>query len=490
MRKFDIDEILLEANYKSNKGYIDLESVEDIQLLKHVMYDMGYSHNIITEYVDELFYQNMKDKIFRLEQSELNENILDNILKFISKGWQKLKSYITNLFEIAFNELKKDYTFEKEYTINITPELSENINVAANLIKEAKSGAIDAMKGLYNEALVCEYIWEHKDISVVNIDKIKYKEFKNEFSTNINNYKSKIKDTKVISEIETGSRAMANYLINNAKIKGLIIVGVFQSGKKTTITEKKDISIIVRRGLSKEEILNYSLKLYSGKEIGMSNSTSLRTVYNLTAKDGVPPEKSKLTNIYTEKFELILEKKKQTDPKFKKYFNILSDIRKKMNALKNQVSINPELSDKIEIKLNKYRKVVTLLRNYINPIYAEIVFTILKEFSGDDNNKKILVRNLLQLLGFTNMETKILLSIMKENSEGNKVVDAILDEHPDFDLSNINLTKPAKVTIRINNGQELIVKLNFSEGEKQKVKGLVSFKKVKSVDPKFWQDVI
>ena len=49
MREFDIDEILLEANYKHPKGYIDLSLYEDILFLENIMYDMHYDSDIITE---------------------------------------------------------------------------------------------------------------------------------------------------------------------------------------------------------------------------------------------------------------------------------------------------------------------------------------------------------------------------------------------------------------------------------------------------------
>ncbi len=54
MPEFNIDEILLETSYRSKKGYIDLDLIEDIHLLENTMYEMKFSPEIITELINSL----------------------------------------------------------------------------------------------------------------------------------------------------------------------------------------------------------------------------------------------------------------------------------------------------------------------------------------------------------------------------------------------------------------------------------------------------
>lgn len=54
MTEFDIDDILLEASYKNKKGYIDIQSSDDIKFLENIMYEMKYPSELITEFIENL----------------------------------------------------------------------------------------------------------------------------------------------------------------------------------------------------------------------------------------------------------------------------------------------------------------------------------------------------------------------------------------------------------------------------------------------------
>lgn len=497
MHEFDIDEILLEGSYKSKRGYIDLKSIEDIQLLENTMYEMGYSPKLITEYTDELMYENMKRQIYVLNPADLNEGIIYDILRFVSKSWQKLKSYISDLFNNASKELEDDYTFDKSVSVTIPSELSEQIIMSLNLISEVKSKSDDAKKGYYNEALVCNYISEHKDKKLVNIDDDLFKPHKKEIDTAIKKYQTEL-SPEVKKEVDVGSRGMSNYILNSMADKGLVIVNIWMSGSSKQMVDKKDISIKFKKGLSKKEvdhIINYSLKLYSGREVGISNSTAVKMIMILTSPNGVT--KGKASGPYVEWFEQEVEEKKRTDKKYKEHEDELEKLntdkenrKEELRALYGKGTLAYKNADANDEKLKKIRGAITVHRNPLNSLYAGISFNILSTFIKKKENKEMLVRNLMQLLGLDAKDTKILMVIMKKAESGkNKIIDALLDEHPEFKLNDINLTKPDNIAIKINNGQELIVKLSYKEGEKKHAQASVSFKNVKSREPDVWQSV-
>lgn len=157
MREFDIDEILLEANYKSKKGYIDLESIEDIQLLENTMYDMGYDSNLITGLIQNLTearpnHEIHKDDVYRFNPAygEKIETVLDELgvkvdfdMKFIktespSNPALFLAGY-KNVQAIPKNELKlyldpTKYNYKKSEDGTLTLILKNGKNLEFNII--------------------------------------------------------------------------------------------------------------------------------------------------------------------------------------------------------------------------------------------------------------------------------------------------------------------------------------------------------------------
>lgn len=478
MVDFNIDDILREASYKSKKGYLDLSLIEDVRFLENIMYEMKYPSNFIVEYIDDLMYENIRKKLYTFESKDLlDDGVLDSIKKFISTTWVKLKSFINTAFNKASKYLKDGDTFDEEYKMIIPIQLYENVNVASNLLIEAGSPE-EAKKGYFNEALVCQNILKYSaDKMVVNISPDKLKIRNKEINTIIQKYRKEISDKKVIDEAEIGSEAMSNYLINSAKSNGVVIVDIFLSGMEKNIMEKKDITLFLKRGMSEPEAENYSLKLYKGFEIGMSNMTVNSLIYNLTNTGGPATEKGKRKNEYTEEVEKILLKMREENPEYKKYWNAskkLSDKKKKYKK-----------GDKEYKVLEKKR---TVVRAPLNAMHAEVVFKFLKKFIDDEENKKIFISNLLQLIGFSDSDTKILLAVMKRSAD-NTIVRAIIDTHPELSLKDIKLTKPARITIKVFNGGKLIVKIDFNEGEKRKALGKVDFSKQIPVEPEYWQSI-
>ena len=126
-------------------------------------------------------------------------------LNKIKSSWSKLRA---KLKSIITTRLKKADPGE-EVRIPIPAMGSDN------LITEARSGELEAIKGNYNEALLLQMIYETKS-DVIQIDK-KYQKNKSAIDQKVKQWDSALKGAKNGDKakpvIEQGTKAMLQYLI-------------------------------------------------------------------------------------------------------------------------------------------------------------------------------------------------------------------------------------------------------------------------------------
>ena len=288
---------------------------------------------------------------------------------------------------------------------------------------------------------------------------------------------------------------MANYILSNTKKKKLFIVDVGLSAEGKS-KEKKDISITVTNGISEEDVQNFSLKLYEGTGIGLINSTAVKFIDSLTDPTGKTSDTTgpaNENNPEVKKFRALILKENP---------NYFSDIEKErsvnrdMNKLKNiikkgLVKTNKELGV-IKAKIQKLRDIRRPLRPDIDALHAKVSYKIFTDFIKSEKNKKIFVKNLMDQIGFNENDTKILAAIMKSSEKGGKKVkffDKLLDIHPEFDLSDIYLSKSKtqNVSIVVNNGSIIICRITYKEAKG--LVGIVDFSRVQAVNPSDYSEV-
>ncbi len=119
--------------------------------------------------------------------------------------------------------------------------------------------------------------------------------------------------------------------------------------------------------------------------------------------------------------------------------------------------------------LEKERRI---LREPINPRVAKIVYDIIKPYS----NTPEFGENILKMLGFTDKDTKMLMSVSTEKKS------LILDDHPDLDVSHITLEHVGVSIKVVGPTGKTIVSFGVKEGERKAVAGKVSFADVVPVD--------
>ena len=101
-----------------------------------------------------------------------------------------------------------------------------------NLKDLLNEGALQAIKGNYNEALTCQYIYNNDGSKGVGITP-KYKHYKSEINTIVGKWDKDLKNaaetkyTKVKKIIDTGSKDMAKYLVGSVINEDAIIIGVY-----------------------------------------------------------------------------------------------------------------------------------------------------------------------------------------------------------------------------------------------------------------------
>lgn len=383
--------------------------------------------------------------------------------------WTSLKSKISNLF----SDKLKDAELGDEIKITIPIEIKTEIE------KELKEGALAAIQGNYNEVLVLLMLYS---ISVPGVKiAAKYEKYRNDIVNSVEKWKNDLK-TKVSGDsfakaeaiIKKGSEDMARYLIAEAVKNDSVIIGGYSdnlSFQRGGISSKADIQLFLKKK-GKEVLQGYSLKLYTGKSVGLANTTAVGLATHLGGKAAGEAVKKaiKEDSRLRELIEIAkgFDKIKQELKRLKKGGDSEKLAKKELKKLgyteQGMMGLDIDVIDK---KRNEARKP-------INPRIAEIVYNVLKPIS----KTPAFAENILNIMGFTDKDTKMLMSVVTVGKKGMK--SEIIAEHPELDLSNIKL-ELSGVSINVKGPTgKVIASFGVKEGEKQAISGKVSFA---DVDP-------
>ena len=404
-----------------------------------------------------------------LQEIRFLKKMGDNIVRKLKATWTALKRGISMLFN---REVKRAPLF-KEVEINIPAQVKEDIlSQHDNVLLE---GGLEAIKGNYNEALVCQFLFNHRG-EQVNISK-DYEKYRLPINQTVQKWDKDLRAfnpkqyNKNIAIIKKGSLDMANFLITNAVSQKATIIGAyldnlaFQDG----IDFKADIRIAIMKE-GKEILDGYSLKLYSNKSVGLANTTARGLCQHLggdkyASKFDQMSQSDRVLNDLIKKAS-DLDKIKQDHKKH------LKGDAKATNRLKTLRGLSDrQISQLDQTKLEAARKEA---RKPINPRVAELVYQTIKDLEGTEQ----LGERILDIMGFNDKETKMLMAITTAKKS------QIISKHPDLDLSDIKIDPPAgRVTINIvgPTGKN-IVTFGVKEGEKKAVSGSVSFAGIEPED--------
>ena len=342
-----------------------------------------------------------------------------------------------------------------------------------NLVTEARSGDVEAIKGNYNEALLLQMIYETKDPTIQISDK--YKKNKSSIDQKVKQWSNALKNSsggeKAKPVIIQGTKAMLQYLIQTTKQADSIIIGGYLDNLSFLdggIGTKGDIGLhIMKEG--KEELQDFSLKLYSTKSVGLANSTASGLAGHLVGPKG----KSEVDKIIEQDEELqVLMKAANTLDRTK---NALKDYnsnneKKKQSGLNRLTKYGFKPSQIKKLDINKLRDQRQIARTDINPRLAEIAFDVITKFQK--KNPKKFNENLLEILGFNDHDTKILMAVTTKKGS------VIIDRHPELDLNNVKLVKTGVSIKVVGPTGKTVVTFGFKEGEKKAVTGKISYASV------------
>ena len=391
----------------------------------------------------------------------INESLISSIFDFMKKSWNKVKSYFKNVVSGLIDNGMSDLQIGQETDIIIPASIAKEKSGIESSTDLQKEGAIEAIRGNYNEALTVKYVIEKNDspidvvltehidenyvIKVVQLD-AEGKRYIPELESIVNDWDKKLrvaagsKYEEVKAVISLASHDMSSYIINAVgKNKGNILE-IFLDNKSFLqgAEFKADIRLRVKK-VSGEEILKaYSLKMYQTKNVNLANSTKTSLVRNLCGDN----EADKFT------------KELSSDPKFKQ----LDKVAKETNLAVKHAKADGEDEDYI----NDLRADREEARYPLNQYLAEKVSNKLNSFyKSTPQNKETFIKNLLRLMGYEDTETEFLMALV-----GPKQVKAgksqIIDKHPALDFSDIDIVNdPGKVSIKIINKKTNKVLINF-----------------------------
>jgi len=411
------------------------------------------------------------------EDRFINElKIAKPLIRKLKAVWTSLKSKIRGQFK---KQLKAAELFEPT-VISIPSQIKEDITMNGFTIAE-NTGALSAIKGNYNEALVCKFIYDYSG-SQVAISK-DYEKYRSGINKTVSDWDAQLKRalnpknySSAIKIIRKGSADMANYLISSAVLEKATIIGcyldnlAFQDG----IDFKADIRVAVMKE-GKEILDGYSLKLYSSKSVGLANTTARGLCDHLVGDKAA----KEFDSVYKRDSELnqLVQKANDLNKIKQDHKQHLRGDEKATNRLKSLRGLTDSQIEALDQKqIETERKAA---REPINPRVAAIVYEVLKPYS----KTKEFSTNILNIMGFNDKETKMLMAITTEKKS------QIIAKHPDLDMDNITLEDPkGRVTLNIKGPTgKTIVTFGVKEGEKRAVSGAVSFA---GIDPEDYDEYL
>ena len=384
----------------------------------------------------------------------------------VKSVWTDLKSKIKRLFSKKLAKAKAGDVVKVTIPVKTEVDLSED--------------ALQSIQGNYNEALLLLMIYNYKGAGVDIAKKYSAKYYKDIVGTVkkwAKDLKGAAKDFKKSETIiKQGSQDMARYLVNEALENDSTIIGGYLdnlSFQRGGIASKADIQIFVRKD-GKEELQGYSLKLYTSKSVGLANSTAVGIARHLGGKKAADDVEKEIAK--DKRLNAMIEKAKKLDKIKQALKDMKKEGTKRANAIKRleKLGYSQKAIDGLDVdKIEAERKEA---RNPINHRVAEIIYRVIKPLSKTEE----FGQNILKVIGFTDKETKMLMSVVKDNKGGMK--SSIIDSHPDLDVTNIKLElSGVSLNIKGPTGKTIIT-FGVKEGEKKSVSGKVSFAGVDEYD--------
>jgi hypothetical protein len=416
--------------------------------------------------------KNNKRKMVTEDFISFKDFVKGGVLK-LKSVWTSLKSKISSLFS---RELK-DAEIGDEVKVTIPIEMKTEIE------KELKEAELSVIQGNYNEVLVLLLLYT-LSVPGIKIAK-KYEKYRDDIIKSVQKWKNDLK-TKVSSSqfakaetiIQKGSEEMARYLVTEAVKNDSVIIGGYSdnlSFQRGGISSKADIQLFLKKN-GKELLQGYSLKLYTGKQVGLANTTASALATHLAGPKAGEAVKKAIKE--DAKLKIHIEVAKRYDQikqalKALKRGNSDDDIAKAKRAL---TKLGYTETGMLALDINVIDQKRKESRKPINPRIAEIIEKVLKPYS----KKPEFAENILKIMGFTDKDTKMLMSVITFNKKGIK--SEIIDEHPELDLNKIKLERSG-VSLNIKDSAgRTIASFGVKEGEKQAVSGKVSFADVEPYD--------
>jgi hypothetical protein len=396
-------------------------------------------------------------------------------------------------------------------------------------LDEDSKAAETSFKGYYNEALTALYVVK-KNKTPVQVKMIKevvgsdddmiVVQLENEKSAEVINIFDEVKrldaelkkatGTKyddVKKDIEMASKDMADYLINTVGTGGGIILEVYLTGKKEMGISKADIRLKIKKGV-KQSFRAWSLKMYQGRNVTLLNSTLKSAIEKICGPEFVPKlnqliasnEALKIFKAIRLSAKRIKNAHKNKDSEGRprtaanpaidaatvikrlgKYCLPLvqragkvTDRRTFPHVTKDAILLYNEAIKNIKSHPNDYdaiqediRIVRDVIGNGTNPHVAQIVAELMKYcLESSDTNREIFSRNLLDQLGFSDVDTEFLMALVgpKQKKAGKS---ELVTEHPELDLNNIEvLYVPGQTNLSLVNSvtKDRIVQFSTKEG--------------------------
>jgi len=379
----------------------------------------------------------------------LNEGkLLKNITNKLKRVWTSVKTKVKSLFS---KKLKNLYPGEE--TIISIPGLKVEQKIEyMNLKHLLNEGALQAIKGNYNEALTCQYLYSSDGKKGVDISS-KYKPLKGQVDGIVKKWDTDLKnaiDNYAAAKkiIDQGSKDMARYLIGSVINEDAVIIGAYLDNLayQGGVEFKADIQVAVMKE-GKERLDAYSLKLYSGVTVGLANTSPKKLAKHLAGAQAETKVESAIKNDKT--LQKLIEKSKHAN-------------KMKQTAKKE--------GNKAEEK--KWFDIRKAARKPINPRLAKITYDVIKPYAKTSSFGE----NLLKLLGFKDKDTKMLMAVTTTKRH------IIIDKHPDLDVTNIDLQLTGVSIKVVGPTGKTIVSFGVKEGERKILAGKVSFASIDPVD--------
>lgn len=402
----------------------------------------------------------------------IKESLMTKVTDLLKNTWNKVKSYFKNTVNSLITNGMSDLSVGEETEITIPASISKDKS-GLESPQSVDEGALEAIRGNYNEALTVKYVIEKNNtpvdivlteslnegmvVKVVQLD-ADGKRYIPEVESVVKDWDGKLRKAagskyeEIRSVISLASNDMASYIINSVGKNNGNILQIFLDNKSFLqgAEFKADIRLKVKKSSGDEVLDAYSLKMYQTKNVNLANTTVKSLIKHLCGEDEA------------ESFI----KQLKSDETFKEFDR---DAKDASLAVKNAKK-NEEDEDYID-QLRKEREEA---RYPLNQYLAKKVANKLKSFyTSSPENKEKFLKNLLTIMGFEDTETKFLMALV-----GPKQIKAgksqIIDKHPSLDLSDIDIVNDSgKVGIKIINKKTNKVLVNFAAKEGGKFAGWV-----------------